>query len=190
MSETATRPPRARTLTTPEWAQVLRTFYAKSFDTATEDSFVESVDAFCALSPDEQAFHQSHLAYRQVQALDDIYGCLRRIESALPALDPKALGALRHLPGIRKALVVIAKGQEEMLELLESGAAGGGRSGGDDDDDDDDRDGDDDEDAGSELADAVGLDGVEEEDHGNGAVAALIPEVLPAGAPRPSQEPS
>ena len=48
MPETATRLPRARTLTTPEWAQVLRTFYAKSFDTASEDSFVESVEAFCA----------------------------------------------------------------------------------------------------------------------------------------------
>jgi len=173
MSETATRLPRARTLTTPEWAQVLRTFYAKSFDTASEDSFVESVEAFCALSPDEQAFHQSHLAYRQVQALDDIYGCLRRIESALPALDPKALGALRHLPGIRKALVVIAKGQEEMLELLESGAGGGGAAR-DEDDEDQDED-------NSDLADAADPNEIEEEDHGNGDGVALIPEVLPAG---------
>ena len=175
MPETATRLPRARTLTTPEWAQVLRTFYAKSFDTASEDSFVESVEAFCALSPDEQAFHQAHLAYRQVQALDDIYGCLRRIEAGLPALDSKALGALRHLPGIRKALVVIAKGQEEMLDLLESGAAGGGGDtvrGDDDPDDDED----------SELADAVDADEVvEEEDHGTGEGDALVPEVLPVG---------
>ena len=174
MPETATRLPRARTLTTPEWAQVLRTFYAKSFDTASEDSFVESVEAFCALSPDEQAFHQAHLAYRQVQALDDIYGCLRRIEAGLPALDSKALGALRHLPGIRKALVVIAKGQEEMLDLLESGAAGGGGDtvqGDDDPEDDED----------SELADAVDADEiVEEEDHGTSDGDALVPEVLPA----------
>jgi len=174
MSETATRLPRARTLTTPEWAQVLRTFYAKSFDTATEESFVESVEAFCALSPDEQAFHQSHLAYRQVQALDDIHGCLRRIESALPALDPKALGALRHLPGIRKALVVIAKGQEEMLELLETGAGGGGSVSGDEEDEDDDED-------DTDLADAADPSEIEEEDNGNGDGAALIPEVLPAG---------
>jgi hypothetical protein len=178
MPETATRLPRARTLPTPDrspaWAQVLRTFYAQSFDTTSEDSFVDSVEAFCALSPDEQAFHQAHLAYRQVQALDDIYGCLRRIESALPALDPKALSALRHLPGIRKALVVIAKGQEEMLDLLESGAgAGGDRTQGNEQPDDDD---DDDED--SELADAVSADVIEEEDHGTGD--ALIPEVLPA----------
>ena len=175
MPETATRLPRARTLTTPEWAQVLRTFYAKSFDTASEDSFVESVEAFCALSPDEQAFHQAHLAYRQVQALDDIYGCLRRIEAGLPALDSKALGALRHLPGIRKALVVIAKGQEEMLDLLESGAGPGSDAAvkGDGDDDED-----------SELADAVDAEIVEEEDHGNGDGVALIPEVLPAGARR------
>ena len=175
MPETATRLPRARTLTTPEWAQVLRTFYAKSFDTASEDSFVESVEAFCALSPDEQAFHQAHLAYRQVQALDDIYGCLRRIEAGLPALDSKALGALRHLPGIRKALVVIAKGQEEMLDLLESGAAGGGDATRGDRDDDED----------SELADAVDADEiVEEEDHGTGGNGAPVPEVLPAGAGR------
>ncbi len=175
MPETATRLPRARTLTTPEWAQVLRTFYAKSFDTASEDSFVESVEAFCALSPDEQAFHQAHLAYRQVQGLDDIYGCLRRIEAGLPALDPKALGALRHLPGIRKALVVIAKGQEEMLDLLESGAGSGGDATRGDRDDD----GDDDEDG--ELADAVDADEViENEDHGVSGGGALVPEVLPA----------
>ena len=176
MPETATRLPRARTLTTPEWAQVLRTFYAKSFDTSSEDSFVESVEAFCALSPDEQAFHQAHLAYRQVQALDDIYGCLRRIEAGLPSFDAKALGALRHLPGIRKALVVIAKGQEEMLDLLESGAGGGAAVRGEDDGDDDSED-----DEASELADAVDADEVEEEDHGTGDGAALVPEVLPAG---------
>ncbi|MDP2314869.1 MAG: hypothetical protein Q8P41_18350 [Pseudomonadota bacterium] len=180
MPETATRLPRARTLITPEWAQVLRTFYAKSFDTASEDRLVESVEAFCALSPDEQAFHQAHLAYRQVQALDDIYGCLRRIEAGLPSLDPKSLGALRHLPGIRKALVVIAKGQEEMLDLLESGGgAGGDRTEGEEEPGDN---GDGDGDGGdSELADAVDADEVEEEDHGSGDDAALVPEVLPAG---------
>jgi hypothetical protein len=183
MPETATRLPRARTVTTPEWAQVLRTFYAKSFDTASEDSFVESVEAFCALSPDEQAFHQAHLAYRQVQALDDIYGSLRRIEAGLPGLDPKALGALRHLPGIRKALVVIAKGQEEMLDLLESGAgAGGGDALRGDDDDGEERD--DDED--SALAEAVDADEIEEEDHGTSG-GALVPEVLPAGASRTTE---
>ena len=183
MPETATRLPRARTLPTPDrspaWAHVLRTFYAQSFDTASEDSFVESVEAFCALSPDEQAFHQAHLAYRQVQALDDVYGCLRRIEAGLPALDAKALGDLRHLPGIRKALVVIAKGQEEMLDLMESGPGGSAAVKGDEQPDDDD------DDDGSELADAVDADEVvEEEDHGTGD--ALIPEVLPArtvGAP-------
>ena len=177
MPETATRLPRARTLPTPDrspaWAHVLRTFYAQSFDTASEDSFVDSVEAFCALSPDEQAFHQAHLAYRQVQALDDLYGCLRRIEAGLPALDAKALGDLRHLPGIRKALVVIAKGQEEMLDLMESGPGGSAAVKGDEQPDDDD------DDDGSELADAVDADEVvEEEDHGTGD--ALIPEVLPA----------
>ena len=161
MPEIATRLPRARTQTSPEWAQVLRTFYAKSFDTGSEESFVESVEAFCALSPDEQAFHQAHLAYRQVQALDDIYGCLRRLEAGL---DPKALGALRHLPGIRKALVVIARGQEEMLDLLESGAGGDKEE--------------------SELAEAMEDEEIEEEDHGDGSV-----EVLTVDEPAPVELP-
>ena len=196
MPETATRLPRARTLPTPDrspaWAQVLRTFYAQSFDTTSEDSFVDSVEAFCALSPDEQAFHQAHLAYRQVQALDDIYGCLRRIESALPALDPKALSALRHLPGIRKALVVIAKGQEEMLELLESGAGGGGNVREDDEGDVDDHSEDDEDERehdedGTELAYAAVPDEIEEEDHGTGG--AHITEALPAGASRHMEAP-
>lgn len=187
MPETATRLPRARKEITPEWAQVLRTFYAKSFDTGSEESFIESVEAFVSLSPDEQAFHQAHLTYRQVQALGDVHACLRRIEAGLPALDPKALAALRHLPGIRKALVVIAKGQEEMLEALEAGAGrGGGDEEGDEGDDDEDDGGDDDED--SELADAVDADEIEEEDHGVGAVEVLTPEVLPAGARRPAAD--
>ena len=189
MPETnATRLPRIRTDKKPEWADVIDKFYADSFDAGTKEALLESAEAFAEMEPEEQAFHQAHLTFRQVQALADIHATLKSIERGLGALDPKAVAALKHLPGVRKALVVIAKGQEEMLELLESGAAGG-RSGGDDEDEDD-GDGDDDEDAGSELADAVDLDGVEEEDHGNGAVAALIPEVLPAGATRPSQEPS
>jgi hypothetical protein len=173
----------------PEWADVIDKFYADSFNAGTKEALLESAEAFAEMEPEEQAFHQAHLTFRQVQALADIHATLKSIERGLGALDPKAVAALKHLPGVRKALVVIAKGQEEMLDLLESGAAGG-RSGRDDDDDDGDRDGDDDEDAGSELADAVDLDGVEEEDHGNVAVATLIPEVLPAGATRPAQEPS
>lgn len=192
MSETATRLPRARTpQKKPVWADVLDTFYAHSFDASSSETLTDCADAFAELSDTDRAFHQAHLTYRQIQALGDIHGCLRRIEAGLPALDPKALGALRHLPGIRKALVVIAKGQEEMLDLLESGAGGGGQVRGDDDDepgDDDDGSGEDDDDE-SDLADAVDADEIEEEDHGSGVSNALVPEVLPAGARR-AVEPS
>lgn len=182
MPETAVRLPRARTHTSPEWAQVLRTYYAKSFDTASEDSFVDSVEAFCSLSPDEQAFHQAHLAFRQVQALGDIYGCLRRIEAGLPALDTGALGALRHLPGIRKALVVIAKGQEELLDVLESGGGAGGSAGDESDDAEDDE---------SELAEAIDGDDLEEDEEHfpDDDARAIDPEVLPVGASRPVELP-
>jgi hypothetical protein len=150
------------------------------------------VEAFCALSPDEQAFHKANLAYGQVQALDDIQGCLRRIEAGPPSLDSKALGALRHLPGIRKALVVIAKGQEEMLELLESGAGGGGNVREDDEGDVDDHSEDDEDERehdedGTELAYAAVPDEIEEEDHGTGG--AHITEALPAGASRHMEAP-
>lgn len=182
-----TRLPRPRVQSSPpEWAQVLRTFYSTSFDTSSPESFVESVEAFCALEPDEQAFHQAHLAYRQVQALDDIYGCLRRIEAGLPTLDSKALGALRNLPVMRKALVVIARGQRELLEALESGVlVGGGADSVSGDEEDEDQD----DEQDSDLADAVDADEMEEEDHGMGSTEALIPEVLAAGTARPVEFP-
>ncbi|MDP2305100.1 MAG: hypothetical protein Q8P18_03655 [Pseudomonadota bacterium] len=176
MSETATRLPRARTSQPkkPVWAEVLDTFYANSFDASSSEALTDCADAFAELSDTDRAFHQAHLTYRQVQALGDIYGCLRRIEAGLP--DPKTVRALLHLPGIRKALVVIAKGQEEMLELLEAGGQSA-RGEPDEDEDDEER---------SDLSDAVDLDEVEEEDHGNGDGEALVPEVLPASARRPA----
>ena len=116
----------------------------------------------------------------QVQALADIHATLKGIERGLAGLDPKALASLKHLPGVKKALVVIARGQQEMLDLLESGAAGGGA--GEDRDEPGDDDDVDDED--SDLADAVDADEVEEEDHGNGDAEVVVPEVLPAGARR------
>jgi hypothetical protein len=176
MPETnATRLPRIRTEKKPEWADVIDKFYADSFDAGTKDALLESAEAFAEVEPEEQAFHQAHLTFRQLQALADIHATLKNIERGLGALDPKAVAALKHLPGVRKALVVIAKGQEEMLDLLESGAAGGGSGG-----DEDDGDGDDGEDD-TDLADAADPSEIEEEDHGNGDGAALIPEVLPAG---------
>lgn len=103
-------------------------------------------------------------------------GALADIHATLVGLDPKAVGALKHLPGIRKALVVIAKGQDEMLDLLENGPTGGGASGEEQDQEDDDGEEDDED---SDLEDAVEGEGneVEEEDHGQVDTAALVPEV-------------
>lgn len=186
MPETNDRLPRIRPArkpaTHPEWATVLEKFYADSFDARSKDVLLESAEAFADMEPEEQAFHQAHLAFRQVQALADIHATLKGIERGLATLDPKALAALKHLPGVRKALVVIARGQQEMLDLLES-AGGAARVAGEDDGDDDD-DPDDDE---SELAEAADADEVEEEDHGGGDVEVVVPEVLPAGARRSAE---
>jgi hypothetical protein len=178
MPEQATRLPRIRTDKRPEWADVIDKFYADSFDARTKEALLDSAEAFADMAPEEQAFHQAHLAFRQVQALADIHATLRGIEAGIGRLDPAAIAALRHLPGVRKALVHIAKGQEEMLDLLESGAGRGAAVDGEDADEEG-EDGEDDED--SELADAVDADEVEEEDHGTGDVEAVVPEVLPAG---------
>ena len=194
MSETASRLPR-RTDKKPEWADVIGRFYANSFDATTRAALLDSAEAWASMDPDEQSFHAAHLAFRQVQALGDIHDTLKGIERGLATLDPKALAALKHLPGVKRALVVIARGQQEMLEVLEANGAGTGISGEDDDDgdgdkddaDDDDADGEDsdgDDDDDSELADAVDADEIEEEDHGNGD-APIVPEVIPAGARRP-----
>ena len=104
------------------------------------------------------------------------------------------ISGLKHLPAVRKALVTIARGQQDMLDLMESGAGtkvgdDGEPDGEDVDDDDedgqdDDVDDDDDDDEPSELAEAVDAEFVEEEDHGHGDVETVIPEVLPAGARR------
>ncbi|MDP2317159.1 MAG: hypothetical protein Q8P41_30000 [Pseudomonadota bacterium] len=190
MPETATRLPRIRPDKKPDWADVIDKFYADSFDARTKDALLESAEAFSDMAPEEQAFHQAHLTFRQVQALADIHATLKGIERGLAGLDPKALGALRHLPGVKKALVVIARGQQEMLDLLESGAGSGGVAGDDRDEDDDNDDGagEEDDDEDSELADAVDADEVEEEDHGNGDSVAVVTEVLPAGVRRPVSE--
>ncbi len=190
MPENATRLPRIRPDKKPEWAEIIDKFYADSFDARTKDALLESAEAFSDMEPEEQAFHQAHLAFRQVQALADIHATLKGIERGLATLDPKALAALRHLPGVKKALVVIARGQQEMLDVLGAGAAPGGVAGEDRDDEDDDGperddDGPDEDDDDSELADAVDADEIEEEDHGHGEVEAVVPEVLPAGARRP-----
>jgi hypothetical protein len=175
------------------WSRATTAFAKESFDVRSREDFVSALEAFADLAPGERAFHQAHLVFRQVQALDDVHRVLVRIDQKLGALDADTLSGLKHLPAVRKALVTIARGQQDMLDLMESGS--GAKVGddaepdGDDVDDDDDEEGqdddvDDDDDEPSELADAVDAEFVEEEDHGHGDVETVIPEVLPAGARR------
>ncbi len=123
MASPAARLPRSRRAT-PEWSRVLDTFYADSFDARSREGLVEAMEAFGELPAEDQAFHQAHLAYRNAQALGDVHAALLRIEGLLRRAAPADLAMLRHLPGIRKALVVLAKGQEEMLELMDAGSGG------------------------------------------------------------------
>ncbi len=123
MASPAARLPRSRPAT-PEWSRVLDTFYADSFDARSRESLVEAMEAFGELPAEDQAFHLAHLAYRNAQALGDVHATLLRIEGLLRGAAPTDLAMLRHLPGIRKALVVLAKGQEEMLELMDAGGTG------------------------------------------------------------------
>lgn len=138
MASPAARLPRSRPAT-PEWSRVLDTFYADSFDARSRESLVEAMEAFGELPAEDQAFHQAHLAYRNAQALGDVHAALLRIEGLLRGAAPADLAMLRHLPGIRKALVVLAKGQEDMLELMDAGSAGvrGDEGAGDEPDEDD-----------------------------------------------------
>lgn len=165
----------------PVWARATAAFCKESFDVRSREDFVDALEAFADLTPGEQAFHQAHLVFRQVQALDDIHRVLVRLDEKLGGLDAPSLAGLKHLPAIRKALVAIAKGQEEMMDLMESGPGAGVAGEAGDDDDDDEREDDDDDDEGSDLADAIEDDDIEEEDHGNGDIEVLVPEVLPAG---------
>ncbi len=180
-SPSARPTPSARVDTSPVWARATAAFCKESFDVRSREDFVDALEAFAELSPGEQAFHQAHLTFRQVQALEDVHRLLARIDRRLGGLDAGSLAGLKHLPTIRKALVSIAKGQEDMIDLMETGPSAG-VVGDSEDDDDDDRTPDDDE--PSELADAVDADSIEEEDHGHGDGAALVPEVLPAGTRR------
>lgn len=174
----------------PIWSRATTLLAKEAFDVRSRDDFVSALEAFAELAPGERAFHHAHLVFRQVQAMEDIHRVLVRIDQKLGVLDDNALAGLKQLPAIRKALVSIAHGQEDLLEVIENGA--GTKVGGDDEADDDDDehapDGDDtdgeDDDEASELEDAVDAEIVEEEDHGNGDGDAIVPEVLPAGARR------
>lgn len=175
----------------PEWADVTDRFYANSFDAGSGAALLDSAEAWATMDADEQSFHAAHLAFRQLQALGDLHTSLKSIERGLTALDPKAIRALKHLPAVRKALVVIAHGQRDMLDLLESNAGTGldgdnDERGDDDEPDDDDQDGDDGDDD-SDLADAIDDDESEDENHGPGDIETVVPDaILPAGTRRPA----
>lgn len=120
MPETrATRLPRANNDSGPIWARATRTFYADSFDIRSKKQFVEAMQDFTELSPAEQTFHLAHLAFRQVQGIEDVHAALGRIEVLLAGLDLGALATLKHLAPIRKALEHIVEGQEDLVELME-----------------------------------------------------------------------
>ena len=189
MPETnATRLPRANVQKNPEWLDAIRP-YKHGFEAGSADTLSRGADEWTELSPDEQAFHQAHLTYRQVQALGAGFGVLRRIELRLALLEPDALAG--NVETIKKAAVVVARGQSKLAKALAEGGLAGAMRGDDDDDADDDGgeeevDADDEGDVDDD--DAVDAEFVEEEDHGNGDVEVVVPEVLPAGARRPSSE--
>lgn len=180
-------PANARAETSPVWARATASFCKAAFDVRSREDFVDALVAFEDLSPGEQSFHIAHLVFRQVQAMEDVHRVLVHIDARLGGLDPAALAALKELPTIRKTLVSIARGQDDMLDLMEAGAAPIVSSDPDGHADGDDEDGDDDpadDDEGSELEDAIDADFVEVEDHGNGDdVEVVVPDaVLPAGS--------
>lgn len=133
--------PRSAAPTLPAWASVADRYYADSFDASSPDALADAAGDFAALSPDEQLFHSAHIGFRQVQGLADVHAALLRIEKGLVRLDPNAIAALQHLPSIRKALVVLARGQQEMLDVLDA-QSGASLRGDEDNEDDDDEDAD------------------------------------------------
>ena len=190
MPETnATRLPRANVQKNPEWLDAIRP-YKHGFEAGSADTLSRGADEWTELSPDEQAFHQAHLTYRQVQALGAVFGVLRRIELRLALLEPDALAG--NVETIKKAAVVVARGQSKLAKALAEGGLVGAMRGDDDDDDADDDGGeeevDGDGDGDMDDDDAEDAEFVEEEDHGNGDVEVVVPEVLPAGARRPTPE--
>ncbi len=174
MPETTPRLPQSRTRKNPEWLDALAV-YRRSFDASSAAALTEGAEAFAEMTPDDQAFHQAHLAFRQVQALGDVYAVLRRIEARLAALNDGVGGAAKNLPVMRKALVTLARGQEALLGALAEGGSLEAAVNGDDDD----AEGDDDDFDGADDAEEV-----EDEDHshGDGPEVVVPDEVIPAPA--------
>ena len=174
LSQSRTRKPR------PEWLDALA-FYKRSFDASSADALAEGAEAFAELSPDDQAFHAAHLAFRQVQALGDVYGVLRRVEARLAAVGTDVAAGTKNLPVMRKALVSVARGQNTLLGALGDAGSLEDAVTGDEDEDDDE---------GLDVEDDA--DDVEDEDHGHGdAPEVVVPEeIIPATARREPPEPS
>ena len=182
MPETTPRLPQSRTRKPrPEWLDAL-SFYKRSFDASSADALAEGAEAFAEMSPDDQAFHAAHLAFRQVQALGDVYGVLRRVEARLASLGTAVAAGTKNLPVMRKALVRVARGQNTLLGLVADGGLEAAVSGDDAEDDD----------AGTDdnLDGEEDVDEIEDEDHGGGDVPeAVVPdEVIPAPARREPPE--
>lgn len=186
MPENATRLPRARTRQNPVWLDAIDV-YKHGFDATTPDTLAIGAESFAELTPDDQAFHQAHLTFRQVQALGDVHLVLRRIDARLAGLDPDAIAGLRELPTCKKALVSIARGQNQLLKMVAQGGLAEAVQG---DDDDDGEDGDGDADEDDAIDDDEDAELAETEDHGTGSGDAVAPDlILEAGAARPSREP-
>lgn len=103
----------------PLWARATRLFYGESLDVRSKGAFVASMDEFVGLTAGEQHFHLAQLQFRQIQALEDIHGLLKRIAGRLDGLDPKAIAGLAELPKIRRVLKQLAEGQADLMELTE-----------------------------------------------------------------------
>lgn len=104
----------------PLWARATSAFAAPSFDVRSRRDFAGAMREFVTLPPGEQTFHQTHLLFRGVQALEGVHALLERIERRLVELDP---AALRHLGPLRAAAEELLEGQEELLDALVERAA-------------------------------------------------------------------
>jgi hypothetical protein len=123
MPETnAPRLPRASAQKNPDWLDAIKP-YKHGFEAGSADALTKGADEWTELTPDEQAFHQAHLTYRQVQVLGAVFGVLRRIELRLAALQPDAL--VDNVETIKKAAVIVARGQSKLVKVLAEGGLAG-----------------------------------------------------------------
>ena len=101
----------------PLWARAVHRFYDPVFDIRSRKDFQEVLNDFVELTPDERAFHDTHLLYSVVVGLEGIFGVLKRIEERLAAVSGPDLAALEHLAPIRAALEEIASSQPDLVRV-------------------------------------------------------------------------